>query len=142
MNINIRGTILNNNFGQLDDPYANPDVIAGKIVVSTKRPPKGGNYLLKDYSVMISQDVEALFRAAGMVIGDWFSVAVTDGRTFNLRWDMVNSDASVGGRMSIFTPIANADILKAKPTDATTLSGPPANFVQPQRYVDGVPSGF
>jgi hypothetical protein len=131
-------------YGQPSDPYADTNSMKGVGMAGIgegKGPAglKGGNYLLKDYSMAVSPDVEAQMRANGIKPGDWVQVQTMDGRAFNKRWDDRTS-AALTGRVDFYSPVGRAPGLDSKVTTITKASGPPADYVQPPRYVWGRPS--
>jgi hypothetical protein len=112
---------------------------AGGIGEAGKGPAglKGGNYLLKDYSMAASPDVEAQMRASGVKLGDWVNVQTADGRTFPKRFDDRTANY-LTGRVDFYSPVGRAAGLDSAVTTITKASGPPAGYVQPPRYVSGV----
>lgn len=130
-------------YGNPSDPYADTNSMKGIGIAGIgegKGPAnlKGGNYLLKDYSMAVSPDVEAQMRASGIKPGDWVKVQTVDGRTFDKRWDDRTS-AALTGRVDFYSPVGRATGLDNGVTNITRSSGPPANYVQPPRYVYGKP---
>lgn len=133
-------------YGQPDDPYKDSNTMKGVGIAGIgegKGPAgmKGGNYLLKDYSMAVSPDVETKMRASGIKPGDWVQVQTADGRSFNRRWDDRTS-ASLTGRVDFYSPVGRASGLDSSVTTITRASGPPAGYVQPPRYVNGQPAGY
>jgi hypothetical protein len=130
-------------YGQANDPYKDSNTMkgigAGGIGEAGKGPAglKGGNYLLKDYSMAASPDVEAQMRASGIKLGDWVNVQTADGRTFPKRFDDRTANY-LTGRVDFYSPVGRAAGLDSAVTTITKASGPPAGYVQPPRYVSGV----
>lgn len=133
-------------YGQPNDPNKDPNSLKGIGMAGIgegKGPAnvKGGNYLLKDYSMAVSPDVEAQMRSSGIKPGDWVQVQTTDGRTFNKRWDDRTS-AYLTGRVDFYSPVGRASGLDSSVTTITRADGPPAGYVQPPRYINGQPAGY
>lgn len=130
-------------FGQANDPDKDSNSLkgigAGGIGEAGKGPAglQGGNYLLKDYSMAASPDVEAQMRASGIKLGDWVNVQTSDGRTFAKRFDDRTANY-LTGRVDFYSPVGRAPGLDSSVTTITKASGPPAGYVQPPRYVSGV----
>jgi hypothetical protein len=97
---------------------------------------QGGNYLLKDYSMAVSPDVEAQMRSTGIKPGDWVTVSTTDGRTLTKRWDD-RTASTLSGRVDFYSPVGRSPQLDAGVVNITKASGPPLGYVQPPRYVNG-----
>lgn len=133
-------------YGQANDPDKDPNTMKGigiQGIGEGKGPAglQGGNYLLKDYSMAVSPDVETQMRANGIKPGDWVQVQTMDGRTFNKRWDDRTSDV-LTGRVDFYSPVGRAPGLDSSVTTITKTNGPPAGYVQPPRYVNGEPVGY
>jgi hypothetical protein len=131
-------------YGQANDPDRDPNTMKGIGILGIgegKGPAglKGGNYLLKDYSMAVSPDVETQMRASGIKPGDWVQVQTVDGRAFNKRWDARTSDA-LTGRVNFYSPVGRASELDSRVTTITKTNGPPAGYIQPPRYVYGEPA--
>lgn len=130
-------------YGQSTDPYLDSNtkkgIGANGIGESGKGPAglQGGNYLLRDYSMAASPDVEAQMRASGIRLGDWVNVQTSDGRTFTKRFDDRTANY-LTGRVDFYSPVGRAPGLDSPVTTITKASGPPAGYVQPPRYVNGV----
>lgn len=133
-------------YGQPTDPYADTNSMRGigmSGIGEGKGPAnlKGGPYLLRDYSMAVSPDVEAQMRSAGIQPGDWVNVQTADGRTFAKRWDDRTS-SSLTGRVDFYSPIGRASGLNSSVISIQPISGPPAGYIQPPRYVYGVEQGY
>ena len=142
---NARGSKVTD-YGQPTDPYLDSNTAQGVGIAGIgegKGPAglQGGNYLLKDYSMAVSPDVEAQMRSNGIQPGDWVTVNTSDGRTLTKRWDD-RTASSLGGRVDFYTPVGRAPQLDANVTTIAKASGPPLGYVQPPRYVNGQPAGF
>lgn len=135
--INIRGCTIGE-YGQETDPYLTENIKSGIGIdgIGTAEPPRnmqGGNYLLKDYSIAVTADIEALFRSGGISPGSWVFITTTDGRSFTYRWDD-SFDSSLGGLIKVFTPEPNETTLEARALEAILASGPPLGYTAPQKY--------
>lgn len=97
---------------------------------------KGGNYLLKDYSMAVSPDIEAQMRANGIQVGDWVNVQTTTGETFIKRFDDRTSNR-LSGRVDFYSPVGRAAGLDNSVISITKADGPPPGYEQPPRYVYG-----
>lgn len=142
---NVRGSKVTD-YGQPTDPYLDTNSAKGIGIAGIgegKGPAdlQGGNYLLKDYSMAVSPDVEAQMRSNGIKPGDWVTVNTSDGRTLTKRWDDRTSSA-LAGRVDFYTPVGRAPQLDANVTTIAKAPGPPLGYVQPPRYVYGQPAGF
>lgn len=139
---NVNGSKVTD-YGQADDPYKDSNTMKGIGAGGIGEPGKGraglkgGNYLLKDYSMAASPDVEAQMRASGVKLGDWVNVQTADGRTFPKRFDDRTAN-NLTGRVDFYSPVGRAPGLDSPVTTITKASGPPADYVQPPRYVNGV----
>jgi len=142
---NVRGSRVTD-YGQLTDPYLDANTakgigIAGIGEGNGPASLQGGNYLLKDYSMAVSPDVEAQMRSTGIKPGDWVSVSTSSGQTLTKRWDDVTS-SSLAGRVDFYNPVGKSPQLDANVVTIVKASGPPLGYVQPPRYVYGKPAGF
>lgn len=138
---NVRGSVVTD-YGQSDDAYLDVDKTAKGIGIEGigegggPAGLQGGNYLLKDYSMAVSRDVEAQMRSTGIMPGDWVTVSTSDGRTLTKRWDDRTSH-TLDGRVDFYTPVGRAPQLDASVVSIAKTSGPPLGYVQPPRYVNG-----
>lgn len=138
---NVAGSRVTD-YGQPIDPYLDPNSKNGigmaGIGESGKGPAglKGGNYLLRDYSMAVSPDVEDKMRSSGIGVGDWVQVNTADGQSFAKRWDDRTSP-TLTGRVDFYSPVGRANGLASPVSTITKLNGPPAGYVQPPRYVNG-----
>lgn len=129
-------------YGQATDPYLDTNTKNGIGVAGIgedgKGPPgmKGGNYLLRDYSMAVSPDVETQMRSNGISVGDWVQVNTADGQSFTKRWDDRTS-STLSGRVDFYSPVGRANGLSSPVSTITRVNGPPAGYVQPPRYVNG-----
>lgn len=129
-------------YAQANDPYKDSNTMKGVGaggIGEGKGPAglKGGNYLLKDYSMAVSPDVEAQMRASGIKLGDWVNVQTADGRTFAKRFDD-RTASNLTGRVDFYSPVGRAPGLDSSVTVITKAAGPPAGYIQPPRYINGV----
>ena len=138
---NVAGSKVTD-YGRPTDPYLDTNSKNGIGVAGIgedgKGPSglKGGNYLLKDYSMAVSPDVETQMRSNGISVGDWVQVNTADGQSFTKRWDDRTS-ADLSGRVDFYSPVGQAAGLDSQVVTITPLSGPPAGYIQPPRYVNG-----
>lgn len=143
---NVRGSKVTD-YGQSTDPYLDSNTAKGIGILGigeNNTPPpglQGGNYLLKDYSMAVSPDVEAQMRANNIKPGDWVQVTTSTGNTLTKRWDDRTANY-LTGRVDFYTPVGRAPQLDAKIITITKADGPPAGFIQPPRYVNGQPAGL
>lgn len=130
-------------FGQANDPYRDSNsakgIGAGGIGEPGNGPAglQGGNYLLKDYSMAVSPDVEAQMKASGIKLGDWVTVQTSDGRTFAKRFDD-RTASYLSGRVDFYSPVGRAPGLDSSVVAIAKANGPPVGYIQPPRYVDGI----
>lgn len=137
---NARGSRVTD-YGQANDPYLDSNTAKGigiSGIGEGKGPAglQGGNYLLEDYSMAVSPDVEAQMRSTGINPGDWVTVSTSDGRTLTKRWDD-RTASNLSGRVDFYTPVGRAPQLDASVVSIAKTSGPPLGYVQPPRYVNG-----
>lgn len=125
-------------FGQATDPYLDSLTKDGIGAFTGRSDILGGGYLLRDYSMAVSPDVEAQMRAAGINPGSWVSVTLNDGRQFVKRWDDRTANY-LTGRVDFYSPIGRAAGLGSGVSRISGLSGPPQGYVQPPRYINSVP---
>lgn len=137
---NVRGSRVTD-YGQATDPYLDSNTAKGigiNGIGEGKGPAglQGGNYLLEDYSMAVSPDVEAQMRSTGIEPGDWVTVSTSDGRTLTKRWDD-RTASNLSGRVDFYTPVGRAPQLDANVINIAKTSGPPLGYVQPPRYING-----
>lgn len=142
---NARGSKVTD-YGQPDDPYLDSNTAKGIGIAGIGEGTgpaglQGGNYLLKDYSMAVSPDVEVQMRSTGIKPGDWVTVSTTDGRTLTKRWDD-RTASNLSGRVDFYSPVGRSPQLDAGVISIAKTSGPPLGYVQPPRYVSGQPVGL
>ena len=143
---NTRGTTVTD-YGNPNDPYKDSaslnGVGAGGIGEPGNGPRdlQGGNYLLKDYSMAVSPDVQTKMASSGIQMGDWVTVNLSDGRQLTKRWDDLTAP-DLTGRVDFYTPVGRAPALDASVVTIDKASGPPAGYQQPPRYINGNPVGI
>lgn len=130
-------------YGQATDPLSDSNSAkgVGAFGIGEGKGPanlQGGNYLLKDYSMAVSPDVEQQMKAKGIKPGDWVSVQLANGKTVTKRWDDRTSD-QLTGRVDFYTPVGDAPDLDVNVGSIAKVAGPPPGYVQPPRYIKGVP---